>query len=53
MNDHVLEINNQETKGLTNEQLRKIIRERLAQNSVELRISRALPLTTSTYLQQE
>ena len=45
VNDHVLEINKQSTKDLTNEQLRKIIRECLAQNSVELRIMRAVPIS--------
>lgn len=41
-NDKVLEINSNLTENLNNEQLRKIMRERLQQNSVDLIILRAL-----------
>jgi hypothetical protein len=41
-NDQVIEINSNSTENLNNEQLRKIMRERLQQNSVDLIILRAL-----------
>jgi len=43
-NDTVLEINTCSTNGLNNDQLRKIMRERLQANCVDLRISRGIPL---------
>ena len=43
-NDTVLEINKSSTNGLNNDQLRKIMRERLQANCVDLRISRGIPL---------